>query len=60
MTWTPETIWAHVDYRQDQLRRDAEAWRRGRTLQLARQRDRSARRRARRIATAVANHLRQA
>jgi hypothetical protein len=46
MTFTPDHILAQTTYRQDQLRRDAEARRLGRTARLARRTRRRGRRQA--------------
>lgn len=57
MTYTPDHMLVHLTYRQQQLRQEAEAYRRGRTVRVVpRRRARSA---AARAATAVTTRIRR-
>ena len=56
MTFTPDHLLAQETYRQDQLRREAEAYRRGRTARVA---PRTRNRRTRRTAAAIAYRIRR-
>ena len=57
MTYTPDHMLVHLTYRQQQLRQEAEAYRRGRNVRdVPRRRARSA---ASRAATAVTTRIRR-
>ena len=57
MSYTPDHMLVHLTYRQQQLRQEAEAYRRGRTVRVVpRRRARSA---AGRAATAVTTRIRR-
>ena len=57
MTYTPDHMLVHLTYRQQQLRQEAEAYRRGRTVRVVPRR--RARRAAGRVATIVATRIRR-
>lgn len=56
MTFTPDHLLAQTTIRQDQLRREADAYRRGRTARLV---PRTRNRRTRRTTAAIADRIRR-
>ena len=59
MTFTPDHVLAQMTYRQDQLRREAEAYRRGRTVRLAPRTRHHRNPRNHRTAAAIAGRIRR-